>query len=129
MSKSTARRKREHQLRNQGKDVSMARNGTNFSTYVRMTKTKNEKLQKQYSKYKKHFTKGITPDGNAFYYVLQLTYTSVRERLKLIRERMPAIRETNGYTRGNYIRTRENACYTREIQVHTREPRPHQLKR
>lgn len=68
MSKSTAKRKREHQLRNLGKDVSLARNEANCSTHVRMTKTKNEKLQQQHTKYKKHFTKGILPDGNAFYY-------------------------------------------------------------
>ncbi|SFQ03045.1 hypothetical protein SAMN05421670_0689 [Psychrobacillus psychrotolerans] len=68
MAKSTARRKRDHLIRNLGKDVSLARNEVNFSTHVRMTKSKKEKLQQQYTKYKKHFTEGITPNGNAFYY-------------------------------------------------------------
>lgn len=117
MSKSTARRKREHQLRNQGKDVSMARNEASFSTYVRMTKTKNENLQKQYSKYKKHFTKGITPDGNAFYYVLQQSYTSIRERFKLIRERIPAIRDASISVRERMPAIRERFKLIRESPV------------
>lgn len=70
MAKSAAKRKREHLLRNLGKDVTIARNEVDFSTHVRMTKSKKGKLQQQYTKYKKHFTKGIIPDGNAFYYVL-----------------------------------------------------------
>ena len=70
MAKSAAKRKREHLLRNRGKDVSLARNEINFSTHVRMTKSKKAKLQQQYTKYEKHFTKGILPDGNAFYYAL-----------------------------------------------------------
>lgn len=69
MAKSAAKRKRGHQLRNLGKDVTEARNIVDYSTHVRMTKTKKEKLQQSYSKYKKHFTKGIKPNGNAFYYV------------------------------------------------------------
>lgn len=68
MAKSAARRKRDHQLRNQHKDVSLARMEVNFSTHIRMTKSKKEKLDQSYTKYKKHFTKGITPDGNAFYF-------------------------------------------------------------
>jgi len=68
MAKSDARRKRDHLTRNLGKDVSLARNEVNFSTHVRMTKSKKEKLQQQYTKYKKHFTKGQIPDRNAFYY-------------------------------------------------------------
>jgi hypothetical protein len=67
VAKSAAKRKREHQLRNLGKDVTIARNEVNFSTHVRMTKSKKGKLQQQYTKYKKHFTKGMIPDGNAFY--------------------------------------------------------------
>ncbi|MFJ7826506.1 hypothetical protein [Psychrobacillus sp. NPDC096623] len=68
MAKSAAKRRREHLLRNLGKDVTIARNEVNFSTHVRMTKSKKEKLQQNYNKYKKHFTKGTIPDGNAFYY-------------------------------------------------------------
>lgn len=67
MAKSAAKRKRSHQLRNTGKDVSLFRNEVAFSTYVRKTKTKVEKLQHQQNKYKKHFSTGIIPDGNAFY--------------------------------------------------------------
>lgn len=40
MAKSAARRKRDHLIRNIGKDVSLARNEVNFSTHVRMTKSK-----------------------------------------------------------------------------------------
>ena len=40
MAKSAAKRKRAHQLRNQGKDVTVARNEVHFSTHVRMTKSK-----------------------------------------------------------------------------------------
>lgn len=42
VAKSAAKRKREHQLRNLGKDVTIARNEVNFSTHVRMTKSKKE---------------------------------------------------------------------------------------
>lgn len=69
MAKSAAKRQRDHLLRNLGKDVTIARNEVDFSTHVRITKSKKEKLKQQYAKYKKHFTKGRTPDGNAFYYV------------------------------------------------------------
>ncbi|TQR19504.1 hypothetical protein [Psychrobacillus vulpis] len=80
MAKSAAKRKREHELRNTGKDVSMLRNDVDFSTHVRMTKTKKEKLDQQHRKYKKHFAKGIVPDGNAFYlyfFWLKLNINSV----------------------------------------------------
>ncbi|QUG41824.1 hypothetical protein KD050_00530 [Psychrobacillus sp. INOP01] len=68
MAKSAAKRKREHLLRNLGKDVTLARNEVDFSTHVRVTKSKKAKQQQQYTKYEKHFTKGMMPDGNAFYY-------------------------------------------------------------
>lgn len=71
MAKSAAKRKRDHILRNLGKDVTIARNEVKFSTHVRMTKSKQEKLQQHYTKYKKHFTKGTQPDGNAFYLFLE----------------------------------------------------------
>lgn len=68
MAKSTAHKKRAHQLRNTGKDVSAFRNEIDFSTHVRMTKTKKEKLQHYQTKHKKHFHQGLRyPDGNAFY--------------------------------------------------------------
>ena len=69
MSKSAAKRKRAHQLRTTGKDVTIMRNEINFSTHVRKTKTKQEKVQQFHNKHKKHFRQGILPDGNAFYYV------------------------------------------------------------
>lgn len=67
MAKSIAKRKRAHQLRNTGKDVTKLRNDVDFSTHVRLTKTKKEKLQKLQNKHKKHFQQGLYPDGNAFY--------------------------------------------------------------
>ena len=67
MAKSAAYKKRAHQLRNTGKDVSAFRNDVDFSTHVRMTKTKKEKLQQYQNKHKKHFQQGLRPDGNAFY--------------------------------------------------------------
>lgn len=78
MAKSAAKRKREHQMRNLGKDVTIARNGVDFSTHVRMTKSKKGKLQQQYTKYKKHFSKGMIPDGNAFYIDVFLNITYFR---------------------------------------------------
>ena len=44
MAKSHAKKKRLHQLRTTGKDVSSMRNDIEFSTHVRKTKTKKEKL-------------------------------------------------------------------------------------
>ena len=70
MAKSAAKRKRTHLLRNTGKDVTKLRNEIDFSTHVRMTKTKKDKLQHNENKYKKHFQQGQYPDGNAFYICL-----------------------------------------------------------
>ncbi|TQR18461.1 hypothetical protein [Psychrobacillus soli] len=70
MAKSAAKRKRTHLLRNTGKDVTKLRNDIDFSTHVRMTKTKKEKLQRYENKYKKHFQQGQYPHGNAFYICL-----------------------------------------------------------
>ena len=67
MAKSTAKRKRAHQLRITGKDVTLGRNDVEFSTHVRVNKTKSERLHQQHTKYKKHFSKGLIPDGDAFY--------------------------------------------------------------
>ncbi|WP_144509805.1 hypothetical protein [Bacillus sp. FJAT-22090] len=67
MAKSAAKRKRAHQLRNTGKDVTELRNEIDFSMHVRTTKTKKEKLQQLNNKHKKHFLQGVYPDGNAFY--------------------------------------------------------------
>ena len=77
MAKSAAKRKRDHLIRNLGKDVSLARNEVSFSTHVRMTKSKKSKLQQQYTKYKKHFTGGIKPNGNAFLFSL-IAFTKLK---------------------------------------------------
>ena len=69
MAKSHAKKKRLHQLRTTGKDVSSMRNDIELSTHVRKTKTKKEKLHHLHNKHKKHFQQGLYPDGNAFYYV------------------------------------------------------------
>ncbi|MER2262969.1 MAG: hypothetical protein ABS934_13235 [Psychrobacillus sp.] len=69
MAKSHAKKKRLYQLRTTGKDVTAVRNDIPFSTHVRKTKTKKEKLHHLHNKHKKHFQPGLYPDGNAFYYV------------------------------------------------------------
>lgn len=55
MSNSEARKKRIKLLRQQGKDVTEKRNATEFSTHVRMTKTKKDTIEKEYTKHKKHY--------------------------------------------------------------------------
>ncbi|MEC2111004.1 hypothetical protein [Bacillus stercoris] len=48
MAKSQAKKKREHRLRNGGRDVSSSRGSTpSFSTHERMTKSKKEILNKR----------------------------------------------------------------------------------
>ena len=72
MAKSNAKKKRLHQLRTTGKDVSSMRNEVGFSTHVRVTKTKKEKLLHYNNKHKKHFQQGVHLDGNAFIMFMQL---------------------------------------------------------
>ncbi|MGM9944825.1 MAG: hypothetical protein ACI33M_07775 [Lysinibacillus sp.] len=55
MSNSEARKKRIKLLRQQGKDVIEKRNTIEFSTHVRMTKTKKDTVEKEYKKHKKHY--------------------------------------------------------------------------
>ena len=55
MSNSEAHKKRILLLRHQGKDVTEKRNTTPFSTHVRMTKTKKDTVEKEYTKHKKHY--------------------------------------------------------------------------
>ncbi|MGN7115544.1 hypothetical protein [Lysinibacillus odysseyi] len=55
MAKSEARKKRLKLLRQDGKDVAEKRGTSEFSTHVRMTKTKKETIDKEYRKYKKHY--------------------------------------------------------------------------
>ena len=74
MAKSVAKRKRLHQLRTTGKDVTKLRGEAAFSLHVRKTKTKQERLQQMEKKHKKHF-QGPRPDGNAFlFWVSQFTF-------------------------------------------------------
>ncbi|WP_226674077.1 hypothetical protein [Rossellomorea aquimaris] len=54
MAKSKAKKKRDHQLRNTGRDLSIYRGTTpDFSTMMRRTKTKKESLLKEQTKHKK----------------------------------------------------------------------------
>lgn len=55
LAKSEARKKRLKLLRQHGKDVAEIRGTTDFSTHVRMTKSKKETLDKEYRKHKKHY--------------------------------------------------------------------------
>ncbi len=71
MGKSAAQRKRRHQLRTTGKDVTKLRGEATFSMHVRKTKTKQARLQQLEKKYKKHF-QGSRPDGNAFSIYLEI---------------------------------------------------------
>jgi len=66
MAKTNSRKKRDQLLRNSGRDVTLFRNGNEFSTHERKTKTKREKLNSRDSKYKKQFLKGEQPNGIAF---------------------------------------------------------------
>jgi hypothetical protein len=53
MALSNAKKKRQKQLRDQGKDVTMQRGQCNFSTHERISKTKQEALHKVFKKHKK----------------------------------------------------------------------------
>lgn len=55
MSQSKAKKKRMHIKRTDGKDVEKNRQSSSFSTHERLTKTKNEKLEHDYTKYKKQY--------------------------------------------------------------------------
>jgi len=66
MAKSRSRKQREHVLRNLGRDVTLFRGENDFSTHVRKTKTKQEKLSNRENKYKKQFRSGDQPNGIAF---------------------------------------------------------------
>ncbi|MFF5816215.1 hypothetical protein ACM1TL_07030 [Lysinibacillus capsici] len=55
MSQSKAKKKRMHIKRTVGKDVEKNRQSISFSTHERLTKTKNEKLEHNYTKYKKQY--------------------------------------------------------------------------
>lgn len=55
LAKSEARKKRLKLLRQHGEDVAEKRGTNEFSTHVRMTKSKKETLDKEYRKHKKHY--------------------------------------------------------------------------
>ena len=55
LSQSNAKKKRMHIKRTVGKDVEKNRQSSSFSTHERLTKTKNEKLEHDYTKYKKQY--------------------------------------------------------------------------
>jgi len=71
MAKTKSRKLREHVLRNSGRDVTLMRSENNFSTHVRKTKTKREKLNSKEHKYKKQFLQGDKPNGIAFLFALK----------------------------------------------------------
>ena len=55
MSNSEAKKKRIKLLRQQGKDVTEKRSTIEFSTHIRMTKTRKDTVDKAYKKHKKHY--------------------------------------------------------------------------
>lgn len=71
MAKTKARKQREQLLRYSGRDVTRFRGENNFSTHVRKTKTKQERLNGQENKYKKQFRSGDHPDGIAFLFAMK----------------------------------------------------------
>ncbi|WP_431026764.1 hypothetical protein [Lysinibacillus sp. LZ02] len=55
MSKSEAKKKRIKLLRQQGKDVTEKRGTADFSTHVRLTKTKKDVMEKNVRKHKNRY--------------------------------------------------------------------------
>ncbi|MFL0504909.1 hypothetical protein ACH0B5_04105 [Ureibacillus sp. 179-F W5.1 NHS] len=55
MAISKAKKKRLKMMRQHGKDVTMLRGQSYFSTHERKTKTKLETLEKGFKKHKRHF--------------------------------------------------------------------------
>lgn len=60
MANSKAKKKRLKQIREQGKDVTIQRGQVQFSTHERLTKTKQESLNKLNKKHKRHFQNNDT---------------------------------------------------------------------
>lgn len=54
MTQSNAKKKRLHLKRMSGKDVEKERQSSPFSTHERVTKTKKESMEQNFTKYKKH---------------------------------------------------------------------------
>ncbi|MGD6817869.1 hypothetical protein ACQCVE_12460 [Metabacillus sp. 113a] len=67
MSKSKARKQREHTIRNHGSDTAKLRGAApDYSLHERKTMTKQEKWKKTYSKHKKRSLHGASDEGIAF---------------------------------------------------------------
>ncbi|MDQ0256319.1 hypothetical protein J2S74_003739 [Evansella vedderi] len=67
MAKSNAKKKRDFVLRTTKRDVTNSRgHQAAFSTHVRKTKTKKEKLRNQETKHHKRYLQGYQNEGNAF---------------------------------------------------------------
>lgn len=93
MANSKAKKKRLKELRERGKDVTIQRRQAEFSTHVRMTKTKQDALKKLDKKHKRHFQVNYTDSsGNAFY-VLDCTAIARNSSLFHIR-RLTSTRST-----------------------------------
>lgn len=70
MAKSKAKKRREHLLRTMNRDVTSSRGiQCDFSTHVRKTKTKVEKLKKEQTKHKKRILQQYNHEGDAFLFV------------------------------------------------------------
>ncbi|MFJ7737456.1 hypothetical protein ACIQ2D_14175 [Lysinibacillus sp. NPDC097287] len=54
MTQSNAKKKRLHLKRTRGMDVEKERQSSPFSTHERVTKTKKESIEQNFTKYKKH---------------------------------------------------------------------------
>lgn len=54
MTNSKAKKKRMHVKRTKGKDVEKNRQISPFSTHERVTKTKKESIERNFTKHKKH---------------------------------------------------------------------------
>lgn len=54
MTNSKAKKKRMHVKRTKGKDVEKNRQISSFSTHERVTKTKKESIEQNFTKHKKH---------------------------------------------------------------------------
>ena len=71
MTKSKARKRRDHRNRNLGRGVTLITSEIEISTHVRKTKTKREKLNSTETKYRKQFHRGDESDGIAFLFAIK----------------------------------------------------------
>jgi hypothetical protein len=67
MAKTKAKKQRKHLLRTTNRDVTSSRGSkVDFSTHVRKTKTKIEKMRKIHTKHKKRNLQEYKNEGDAF---------------------------------------------------------------